>query len=288
MIETVHDEGFGSNLTGNDKAFGYDALDKKLLSAGLSQYLGGNIYVYQEASNFWNTLAGHEVQIQINSITGATNATTNYGTASSPYANYIRKHSGRAHSIPCSVCIGTRRLSISLTSDGIATSMCTDVVDVVGEKIDKRVSSFCVMPCDFVQIPTKWSSKVPGRVLLHLSTLFPDGTDLATIMWVIGNAAVDPSLTSKFLLLHGNGGSGKSRVITAIENCMVGCSATIGSGAITKKAADMDPRTAGIVTSHRFATAGDMDATSLNLHAIKEITGHDSISIPPLSTVARR
>lgn len=273
------------HLVGQGIPRGYENLQRKLIQKGLTAYSKGNIYVYQVASNSWSTLASEEVQIQINSITGAENASVSYAGAATPFARFIRKCSRRTTAIPVSICIGTRRLKVAQTEGGLILVE-SEPIAHVAEGLDARIASFCVMPCDFDMYPTMWKN-VPGKLFRYLQVLFNNPVDLMTIMWLVGNGLIDPGMLSKFLLLHGTGGTGKSTVIRAIERACIGCCATIGGASLTSRRIELHPDVAKLVVSHRFVTAGEIGASSLNTQALKEMTGHDTLAIKPLSTVAR-
>ena len=49
----------------------------------------------------------------------------------------------------------------------------------------------------------------------------------------------------------------------------------------------MGYKVAQIIVSNRMVTAENLNGTSLNLRSIKRRTGHNTIAVPPLSTVAR-
>ena len=87
-------------------------------------------------------------------------------------------------------------------------------------------------------------------------------------------------------MFYGPGGTGKSTLISVIENVFKGCCATIKSSVLTERRLDLKTQTDTdkAVASNRILTVGEMNlATSdLNIHTVKELTGHDSVFIPPV------
>ena len=65
------------------------------------------------------------------------------------------------------------------------------------------------MPCMVYSYPVLWQPKGDERLLKYITPLFSNPISLDTIRWAIGNALVDPSSVSKFILLYGPGGTGK-------------------------------------------------------------------------------
>jgi DNA polymerase III delta prime subunit len=144
------------------------------------------------------------------------------------------------------------------------------------------------MPCAFDELPGIWTAGGPERLFRYLSVLFPNTTELYTIMWIIANSVIDPGATSKFLL-YGPGGTGKSTVIKAIERLLIGCCSTIKPGTLTDPRDDINLDTAKAIASNRMLTAGEinLESNKLNLHNVKVMTGHDTISVPPIKVATR-
>lgn len=287
MLNLIPDEGWDDEITSTSSK-GYKALRSNFVNDGLVAYYKGNTYIYLASMNKWSVLISAEAQRQLCDITGGENASVSYLAASLPYIGFMEKHARRTGAIPVSICIGTRRLSISKEGDIIELNECTDVASVK-EDLDDRVSSFCVMPCSFNQIPQSWSPGGAERVLRFIRVLFNDQVELKTIQWTLGLVAVDPSSVSKFLLLYGPGGTGKSTLIGLIEDVFNGCCGTINSSVLTSKSSNIGVDTARTIASNRVVTAGDinLETNQLNLHTVKEITGHDSVSVPPIKVRTR-
>lgn len=282
------DDGWDTELVPGTRPRAYKAIDAKLIKPGLVAYCRGNVYMFLGGSNSWAVLASPEAQKQLCDITGSDNVSVNYLDASIPYLPYLQMHAKRTSALPVSICIGTRRFSITINEDTLILSDCSNIASV-SENFDARISGFCVMPCRFNEIPRMWTNGTPGRLFRYLLPLFSDPVEFETIMWVIGNAAIDPGSFSKFMLLYGPGGTGKSKVLSAIEGAMDGCSGTIRPGQLIETKPDININTAKTLVSNRIITAGDVNLVDgkLNLHTIKEMTGHDSIVIPPMRVATR-
>jgi len=292
MIELVPDEGWDTQIVPGGSTRGFKSIKSQLLDYGLVSYSKGNTYIYLSASNSWAVLVSAEAQIQLCGITGSDNVSVSYLGACIPYFGYLEKHARRTSSIPMSVCLGTWRLSIHpIEQNGVEKIILNKMQNIasIGDKIDSRVSSFCVMPCSYDEIPPSWTSGGPERLLRYLLVLFPDSERLLTVMWIVGNAIVDPGSFSKFLLLYGPGGTGKSTLIKAIETLLKGCCSTIKPSTLTDPKDDISLDTAKAIASNRMLTAGDinLESSKLNLHNIKVMTGHDSISVPPIKVTTR-
>jgi energy-coupling factor transporter ATP-binding protein EcfA2 len=287
MLDLLPDDGWDQELAGA-RSSKFSALQDKLINDGLVAFSKGNMYVYLTNSNKWSVFVSAEVQRQICDITGNENASVNYLSASEPFIGTLEKHSRQVSAIPTSICIGTRRLAIALTKDGMTFTDCSGVASV-SHNLDSRLNGFCVMPMSFTQIPSSWSLGGPNRIQRYLAVLFKDPVEFETIKWILGMAAVDPGSSSKFLLLYGPGGCGKSTTIEVIENIFKGCCGAISSDALTGKFTSMRPDTARTIASNRVVTAGDIntETSTINLHTVKEITGHDSVAIPPIKVRTR-
>lgn len=246
----------------------------------------GTIYRY------WAVIVDPEAAKQICDITGSDNVSVNYNAATLPYLRYLNNSSKRLGSIPTSVCLGTRRYEVKIAEGCMSLEECVGIASI-DSTIDVRVSGFCLMPSIYKEIPSVWrvdAAKEQGRLYRYLSSLFRDVTDFKTIMWFYGLAAVDPASTSKFLLLHGPTGTGKSSVVETVSDLFSGCTGIIDTEQLVcKRGSKMPPETARALASNRIITTSELDLSQceLNLHRIKEMTGHDSVSIPPMKVATR-
>lgn len=288
MASIQEDDGWDGKLVQSKTGTKFDILKKELIDKGLVSYYEGNTYIYLIQSNVWAPFINSEAQRQLCDITGSESATVNYLSASEPYFSFLQKRAFRIASVPQSICIGTWRLVITtLENGGLKLDKSQDIANA-DINLDIRIRSFCAMPCALQYIPTAWVPDGEQRLYKYLRVLFRDPVELQTIMWIIGNALVDPGYSSKFLLLYGPGGTGKSTFIKCIENMFVGCCGTISSSSLTSRY-DMDEKTARIIASMRVVTAGDINLSTqkLNTHIIKQATGHDTLSIPPFKVTTR-
>ena len=290
MLELQEDIGWDTELTPGGTSRGFKGIKKVLLDYGLVAYSHGNTYVFLSASNSWSVFVSAESQVQLCSITNNESASVNYLSACLPYIGYLEKHARRSGSIPTSINVGTWRMSVLTDeNEGRIILRKSENIVAIDSELDSRISSFCVMPCTFNEIPLEWKPGGPERLLKYTLVLFPDERSLHTIMWIIGNAVVDPGTASKFLLLYGPGGTGKSTIIKLIETVLKGCCSTIKPGVLTDSRDDITTDTAKSIASNRVLTAGEinLETAKLNLHNVKVMTGHDTISVPPLKVTTR-
>lgn len=108
---------------------------------------------------------------------------------------------------------------------------------------------------------------------------------MRTVEWIVGNCLLDPVHVSKVLILYGKGGTGKSTLMAAIKGVLRGCCGTISERSMTSAYMGLDSNVASTILSNRIVTAGDVSPTgsSTNTSVIKALTGHDHISVPPMS-----
>lgn len=290
MLELEYDEGWDKELVPGGKGIKYKALDKELIDKGLVIYYDGNTYIFLTGSNVWATFVSSEAQTEICSIVGSDNVSVNYLPASEPFIDYLESHANRISAIPTSICVGTRRKVISLGEGRMAFRDSDPIVSIVDDAgIDDRVSFFCNMPCKFPSLPRAWEYDGPGRLERYMLPLFADHREFLTFKWIMGGIPLDPAMQSKFLLLYGDGGTGKSTILRIIRALFKGCCSTIPNGTFTSTSSDLPLKTSQIIASNRIVTAGELDLEKkmLNLHVVKEITGHDSISVPPVTVTTR-
>lgn len=290
MLELEYDEGWDKELVPGGKGPKYKALDKELVDKGLVVYYDGNTYIFLTGSNVWATFVSSEAQTEICAIVGSDNVSVNYLPASEPFIDYLESHANRVSAIPTSICVGTRRKVISLENGRMTFRDSDPIISIMdGIGIDDRVSFFCNMPCKFPSLPRVWEYDGPGRLERFMIPLFADHREFLTFKWIMGGIPLDPAMQSKFLLLYGDGGTGKSTILKIIRALFKGCCSTIPNGTFTSTSSDLLLKTAQIIASNRIVTAGELDLEKkkLNLHAVKEITGHDSISVPPVTVTTR-
>lgn len=290
MLELEYDDGWDTELVLGGKGYKYKQLDKELIDKGLVVYYHGNTYIFLTGSNVWSTFVSSEAQTQICTIVGSDNVSVNYLPASEPFIDYLESHATRVSAVPVSICVGTRRKVLTVEEDTIVLRECEPVVSITtGAGIDERVSTFCNMPCKFPQIPNVWNRTGLCRLERFILPLFADTTELCTLKWILGGIPLDPAMPSKFLMLYGDGGTGKSTILEAIRAIFKGCCSTIPNGTFTSTNSDVPLKTAQLIASNRIVTSGELDLKKkqLNIHIVKELTGHDSISVPPVTVTTR-
>jgi len=91
------------------------------------------------------------------------------------------------------------------------------VDDVV---VSDDVAGLCLMPLKSTVIPTQWSLQAVHGVYEFIKPLFTSDMELLALMWCVGNAITGPIDTSKFAILYGGGGNGKSTVIKCVESAL--------------------------------------------------------------------
>lgn len=266
----------------------YNTLRTHIIEKNLVCASNGNVYIYLPVQNKWSILCSDEATIFLNAVMEMENATVQYDKAFRPYVSYLERNASEnlATKIPTSICIGTTRTRINRNGNGLTLSVCEPVL-IHNPSYGKHheVSALCYMPLSIKQWPKRWERTNNFPMYQFISPLFPDGRELLTIEWVLGNALVDPNSFSKAVILYGQGGTGKSTLLALIKIAFMGCCGSIPDKSLIGLAKGMSTDVASIVVSNRIVTAGDVGGIedSTNLSVIKSLTGHDYISIPPLS-----
>jgi hypothetical protein len=216
------------------------------------------------------------------------NATVQYDKAFRPFVAYVERNASDniAKSIPTSICIGTTRIRINKNGNGLRLSKSEPVL-IENPSYGKHteIPAFCYMPLSIKYWPERWERTNNFPMYQFISPLFPYEQELLTIEWILGNALVDPNATSKAAILYGPGGTGKSTLLALIKIAFMGCCGSIPDKSLIGLAKGMSNDVASVVVANRIVTAGDVGGIddSTNLSVIKSLTGHDYISIPPLS-----
>ena len=102
------------------------------------------------------------------------------------------------------------------------TLIFTKAACVVHDKavVSDDVAGLCLMPLKSTVIPTQWSLKAVHGEYEFIKPLFTSDMELLALMWYMGNAITDPFDTSKFVILYGGSGNGKSIVINCVESAL--------------------------------------------------------------------
>lgn len=283
----VSDRGWSKNaFSGADKITPgkYKTLRQKLLDDGLICTSGGNVYVFLTTVNYWSVLCSHQSMVFINSIMGIDNATVQYGNATTPYVPYIEKECAAniAAEIPQSICIGSERLRVSLTSSGLSLEICEDIVSTSPSKAG-IVRALCYMPLHINFWPKTWVRTPKFNMYKFLSPLFSLEVEFKTLEWCLGNAMIDPHSFSKTVILYGPGGHGKGTIMGAVESSFSGCCSSIPEASLVGRDGGIPTSVLTTVASNRIVISGDVGGSNrkTNLTIIKQITGHDFVVIPP-------
>ena len=86
--------------------------------------------------------------------------------------------------------------------------------------VSDDVAGLCLMPLKSTVIPTQWSLQAVHGEYEFIKPLFTSDMELLALMWCVGNAITDPIDTSKFVILYGGSGNGKSTVIKCVESAL--------------------------------------------------------------------
>lgn len=292
LHDIKEDEGWNSEIVPNLRPAAARNIQIAVGDKGLIAKSRGTIYVFMGASNCWGSLTDVETLKQLCDTADYRNVSVSIQAAAEPYFRMIQNNARRIGSIPVSICLGTRRYEIKLDGETIHLLECTGIVNSAPE-LDSRVSGFCHMPCMFKQIPSTWTRGPEDkqcRLYRYFRLLFPDVVEFKTILWILGSAAVDPAHMSKFLLLYGPTRTGKTGLVESISDILPGCTGVMdASQLMCKRGIPLHKDVARLMASNRVITTGELDfeGCDINTHRIKEMTGHDSVPIPPLRVATR-
>lgn len=262
----------------------FKLIKTRLIDPGLICLSGGNLYVFLTHMNIWSVLCSHQSLVFINNLIGNENASVKYANAASPVVPMIEKNSVDfiAKEIPQSICIGSERLRVSLVNGELRLSRCDELLVYPGK--DKEIlSALCYMPIYIRFWPKKWKKTPSFPLYKVVAPLFVKDIELKTLEWCLGHAFIDPHSYSKTVILYGEGGHGKSTIMTVINSIFFGCCSTIPDTALENLRGGVSVEVASIVASNRIVTAGDVGGAgrNTNLTVVKSLTGHDYMSIPP-------
>ena len=146
----------------------------------------------------------------------ARNATVNYSIAAAPYLKFIAVNSGKVSHIPRSICISVFHLEFQHDGDTLIFTKAACVVHDEAVVFDD-VAGLCLMPLKSTVIPTQWSLQAVHGVYEFIKPLFASDVELLALVWCMGTGPID---TSKFVILYGGGGNGKSTVIKCVESAL--------------------------------------------------------------------
>lgn len=269
-------------------------LREKILVKRLACSSGGNIYVFNPNFNSWFGLMDIQTVIFLNNIMDLSMASVNYDKAFRGYIRYIESRSMDmgAGDIPCSVCVGSRRLAVQLIDDGLEFSLCSRVVSGLPMNSPSYdiVASLSYMSLDIKYFPPVWKHTYRFPLYRYMARFFQNNPiGFETLKWIVGKTLIDPTSFNKVLCLFGEGMKGKSKVIQSLMVALKGCIASIPENYLVSMNTGIPGEIKEMVVSNRIVTAGDVDShfRKTNLAFIKSLTGQDYVSIPPTSVKSK-
>ncbi|KAJ8063583.1 hypothetical protein OCU04_007452 [Sclerotinia nivalis] len=259
----------------------YDMLRTKLVDKGYLMSWDGNFYVFITGERCWALLASNTGAKNICMLLGIENATTGYVNAMSRYVNWLTKHCGQrlCSIMPRSICIGTRRLEISVEGKTMSFRDCDSLLgDFKFE--DPRACQAAIYPGSFVKLPLRWTHPGAGDIESFIYPLFDNDTDIETLKWHIGNSLIDPGGTPKALIMFGPGGTGKSTILGTIMECMQGCCGVLPPGTFTSTATGLADGVKAALVGSRMVICDnvDLDHRPIDVNALKSIVEADYLS----------
>lgn len=268
----------------------YYNLTDRVVNMGYLAYSGGNMYFYVDASRQWSLLMARDSLARICGILGTKNVSVSTAETVEHYYPWLAKRSIVNAALPLqrSMCIGTRRLEISLEGDGIIFSRSRRLTEVP-DHADQRAAEMCISPIMSTKLPAAWRWPGGGAIYNHIVPLFTDPRDMLTFMWHVGNCIVDPMQTPRCMMLTGPGGSGKSTILNAIINTLQGCSGALPDGTFTAHQPAVGEKVLKQLLSSRMVTCGDVDleARKMDMHALRTIASADYITLGAYRSLIR-
>lgn len=268
----------------------YYNLRSKIVDMGYLAYSGGNMYFYVDASRQWSLLMARDSLARICGILGTKNVSVSTAETVEHYYPWLAKRAIVNAALPLqrSICIGTRRLEVSVEGDGLIFSRSRRLAEVP-EQADQRASEMCVSPIMSTKLPVAWRWPGGGAIYNHVAPLFTDQRDMLTFMWHVGNCLVDPMQTPRSLMLFGPGGSGKSTVLNTIINALQGCAGALPDGTFTAHHPSVSEKVLKQLLSSRMVTCGDVDLEKhkMDMHAVRTIVSADYITLGAYRSLIR-
>ncbi|KAF7889370.1 uncharacterized protein EAF01_010863 [Botrytis porri] len=259
----------------------YDAMRRLFVNKGYLMTWNGNFYIFAAGERCWVLLVSDTGAKTVCMSIGIENASTNYVKAMSPYANWLTKHCGERSCgvMPQSVCIGTRRLAVSIDGDTLNFRDCEDLLPG-SRSSDVRAAQASIYPVTFVKLPLQWLWPGAGNIETFLYPLFDTDQDMDTLRWHVGNSIVDPGGTPRALILFGPGGTGKTTVLNTVMECMQGCCGILPPGTFTSYSSALSPEVKSELVGRRMVTCADVDLDTrpIDVNALKSIVGADYIA----------
>lgn len=286
----VEDEGWDAMPEDDDTLEVYYSLRERIVNTGYVAYSDGNMYFFIDASRQWSLLMAKDSLARICKILGANNVSVSTSEAVEHYYPWLAKHAIVNVALPLqrSICVGTRRLEVSVEGDALIFSRSRRLVEVPLEA-DQRAPELCVMPVMATLLPAAWRWPGGAAVYNHIVPLFRDPRDFLTFAWHVGNCLVDPVQSPSCLMLAGPGGSGKSSILNTINTVLEGCVGVLPNGTFTSGAANVSEKVLKQLVSSRMVTCGDvnLDDSAMDVHALRTIVSGDYITLGPFRSLMR-
>lgn len=192
-----------------------------------------------------------------------------------PYLQPLEQSSVNVSNVPVSICVGNWRYEVEVMDDALLFK----VAYVMDHKAGTIIANgFCRIPVINDNAPVSWIPECGCTVSQYLAPLFEHPSDSECLMWIIGNALVDPQTASYFVMSYGSGGNGKSTLMRAMRALLDGCCRPVDMAVITSSEANVMPRdVVRTLAMTRVATWGNIDIDiiggMLNNHFIEVCTG---------------
>lgn len=260
----------------------YECLANKVVNMGYLAYSSGNMYLYVDASRQWSLLMARDSLARLCGIIGAKNVSVSTSEAIEHYYPWLAKRCIANAALPLqrSICIGTRRLEVSLEGSDILFTRSRRIAEVP-KHADERASEMCISPIMSTKLPRSWKWPGGGAIYNHIVPLFTDPRDMLTFMWHMGNSIIDPMQTPRCMMLAGPGGSGKSTILNTIINTMQGCSGALPDGTFTSHNSAVSEKVLKQLLSSRMVTCADVDleGRKMDMHAVRTVASADYITV---------
>jgi len=206
----------------------YRKLTDKMINNGFALETPMGIMIYVVSVGYWCPLFASITLKCVAEVIGAENATVNFDKAAQGVLPFITAYSRKIQGIPRSVCFGIHRLAFNVSDTGITFTQSPPITPTAFEGYP-HFSTLCYMPVKTRTVPAIWSSEAGHPFQEYLARFFDDPDEFMPYMWSIGNALVDPASPSKFVVIYGRGGNGKSTVINSTMEAFGSSMAPISS-----------------------------------------------------------
>jgi hypothetical protein len=262
---------------------------QNITDRGLCTYSDGRVYMYVPSISCWIPIQDAAAIKYIGTSAGMLSVPVNYGTSAKPYITQIinAAYVNCAPVIPTSVCIGIRRHSIVDKGASIGFQGVDLAPKIIDPHVNDVVKSLCIMPVSTRLIPTEFNKGFKCPPYKYFEKFMAIPGELDTLMWVVGNALVDPCTISKCAVLVGPGGTGKSTFMNYVSEALGNCSDVLSPSVIYGNR-DLDTNTANKCCSRRLLICNDVDFEqhTLNVQNYKAILGQDLLDAEPVKSKA--